>query len=197
MQGVDQRITGAGQRAVLTGDRGAQGQDAALKGQGPALHEPVGVQREHSSRRQLDPDLAEPAGAQADRHARRQLRDVGPAVRQRQDRGQVTGQGHGAGPLAGINYRVDAGRTRTAGQRRGPAIQPAHHLGGLQVQVGQGVRGGPQLRQQHGGRRPVSHYVSDHEARPVPGQRDDVPPVPADDLAGRRGGAPGHLHEFG
>ena len=135
--------------------------------------------------------------AQAHRHARGQRRDVGPPVRQRQHRRQVTGQRHRARPLRGIDDRVDAGRARAIGQRGGAAVQPPHHLRWLQVEIGQRMRGRAQLRQAHRGRGPVSHHIPDHEPGPLPGQRDDVPPVAAHHLAGSRRGTPGDLDQAG
>ena len=95
-------------------------------------------------------------------------------------RRQVTGRGDLAGAARRVDDRVDAGGERGIGQARGHLVQPAQHLPGRQLQVGQGMRRGPQLDHDRGGLRAVPHRVADDQRRPAAGQRDDVVPVAAD-----------------
>ncbi len=73
-----------------------------------------------------------------------------------------------------------AGRAEPAGD----LVQRGQHLRRFQVQQRQGPYGGAQFAHRDGCPQPAAHDVADDQRRAVPGQLDDVEPVPAD-LGGR------------
>jgi hypothetical protein len=60
----------------------------------------------------------------------------------------------------------------------------AEQFGGFQVELGQGVRRGPELRHDRGGLGTVTHHVAHDDAGLARGQGNQVIPVAADDLPG-------------
>ncbi|WP_431607902.1 hypothetical protein [Streptomyces griseocarneus] len=80
----------------------------------------------------------------------------------------------------------------------GDLVEGGEHLGGLEVEHGQGADGGAQLAHGDGGAQAAAHDVADDERRAVPGQLDHVEPVAAH--LGRRVArevAAGDLHAGG
>ncbi len=82
------------------------------------------------------------------------------------------------GPL-GAAARVGRGARAGCAEAPGDLVERGEHLGGFQVEEGQGSHGGAQFAHGHGGAQPAAHHVADDEGGAVAGELDDVEPVAA------------------